>query len=291
MPTPVSTPLYDTIAGKARDWSNKREAATVPDSVINDCLEYSANDCYEKLRIPPLEATANYVVSAQDNPVNTDHTRIPIPSDLVEFIYVKKVPLVSGEKAFIYDEIADNRTFFNAFAEKYSSHYWTWKDDYLYIYPQLKVDDEIEIQYYRRLQAMNATYAVDAINYILGVADNSQPFLTLTTDTTDTPLYFSTGVDGQRVFNTLAEAQAYNSTVTTKYYIGKEADNWLKRDREQLLLWGALHYLGSYLFDEQMEARYGKRFFDSIESINKEEKKRRALGGNVQMNVNTGGLI
>jgi hypothetical protein len=40
-----------------------------------------------------------------------------------------------------------------------------------------------------------------------------------------------------------------------------------------------------------MEARYEKKFLEDIFSLNKEEKFRRASGGNVAINVNTNGLI
>jgi hypothetical protein len=40
-----------------------------------------------------------------------------------------------------------------------------------------------------------------------------------------------------------------------------------------------------------MELRYEKKFTENVFSLNKEEKWRRASGGNVQVNFNTQGLI
>jgi hypothetical protein len=40
-----------------------------------------------------------------------------------------------------------------------------------------------------------------------------------------------------------------------------------------------------------MEQRYEKKFAENVFSLNKEEKWRRASGGNVQVNFNTNGLI
>ena len=74
-------------------------------------------------------------------------------------------------------------------------------------------------------------------------------------------------------------------------YIGKEVDNWLRDQNERLLAWGALYGLGAYLFDDKMEQRYAGKFQENIESLNKEEKWRRSLGRNVQINFNTNGLI
>jgi len=45
------------------------------------------------------------------------------------------------------------------------------------------------------------------------------------------------------------------------------------------------------MFDQSMEQRYEKKFFETLLSMNKEEKWRRASGGNVQVNFNTNGLI
>jgi hypothetical protein len=67
--------------------------------------------------------------------------------------------------------------------------------------------------------------------------------------------------------------------------------NWLRDQNERLLIWGALYNLGAYLFDDKMEQRYKERFTENVFSLNKEEKWRRASGGNVQINFNTNGLI
>ena len=63
----MPTPRYDALVDKVRDWSNKPEVNTIPNSVIQDCLGYSADECYRTLRIPPLEATVTYTVESTDN--------------------------------------------------------------------------------------------------------------------------------------------------------------------------------------------------------------------------------
>ena len=87
----MATPLYDALLVKIRDWSNKPEVATIPASVLGDCLTYGADDCYRYLRIPPLEQTLTYTVTSADNPENSDYTKIPIPADLTEFIYLRNL--------------------------------------------------------------------------------------------------------------------------------------------------------------------------------------------------------
>ncbi len=287
----MATPLYNALKAKVRDWANRRSTATIPDSVVEDCLKYGAEDCYQHLRVPPLEENVEYVITADDNPANTDYSKIPLPLDFIEFIYVRRLPGSTGDPGIVYNEITDNRTFFDPYAEKYNRYHFAWKDDYLYIRPQLAVGDVLEFQYYKRLALLNATYSVVSANYIIGVADADQTFLELTGVLSDTPLYFSTSGGVEQVFDTYAEAAAYGPTVTTKYYVGREAANWLRDEKEQLLLWASLYHVGAYLFDQEMEATYARRTKDTIENLNREERYRRAKGGNVRINVNTNGMI
>ena len=304
----MATPRYDALVDKVRDWSNKPEVNTIPDSVIEDCLTYSADECYRVLRIPPLETTITYVVDSADNvgdnsaglPYGNAYTSFDIPEDLIQFIYVRTLAQDNIGTSYstypsnvskVFNEVTDSRTFFDLYSEKYSVYNWMWKDGKVFIHPQLAVGAEVEISYYRRLPALNATYSVIPVNYLISLSDALQPYLTLTGVNTDTPLYFSTSAGVTKCFITYAEAAAYNPTVTTKYYIGKEVSNWLRDENERLLIWGALYNLGSYLFDEKMEQRYEKKFNENVFSLNKEEKWRRASGGNVQVNFNTNGLI
>jgi hypothetical protein len=303
----MATPRYDALVAKVRDWSNKPEVNTIPDSVIQDCLKYSADECYRTLRIPPLETTIQYTVETADNagenslglPFGNAYTSFDIPEDLVQFVYIRTIAQENTGTSYstypsnvskVFNEVADSRTFFDLYSEKYSVYNWMWKDGKIFIHPQLAVGAIVEIHYYRRLPALNATYTVIPVNYVIGLSDAAQPYLTLGIST-DTPLYFSTASSVMKCFATYAEAAAYNATVTTKYYTGNEVTNWLRDENERLLIWGALYNLGAYLFDQPMESRYEKKFTENVFSLNKEEKWRRASGGNVQVNFNTNGLI
>jgi hypothetical protein len=289
----MATPLYDALVAKVRDWSNKPEVNTIPTSVIQDCLKYSADECYRLLRIPPLEETTIYTIGSTDNVgIQNDtlsYTSFPIPEDLTQFIYLRTLESETNEST-VFDEITDKRTFFNQYAETYSANYWMWQDGNLFIKPQLPVGTQVEIHYYKRLPSLNALYSVIPVNYIIGLSDANQPYLTLVVSG-GTNLYFSTANSITKCFSSYAEAEAYNSTVTTKMYVGNEVSNWLRDQNERLLIWGGLYNLGAYLVDDIMEKRYQVKFLENIESLNKEEKWRRSLGGNVQINVNTGGLI
>jgi hypothetical protein len=303
----MATPRYDEIVAKVRDWSNKPEANTIPNSVIQDCLRYSADECYRLLRIPPLEESVQYTISATDNageaslgsPFGSAYSSFSIPEDLTQFIYLRTVAQSTSEatsSAFpsnlsrVFNEVTDKRTFFDSYAEKYSSYNWMWQEDKIFVHPQLAVGSIVEIHYYKRLPALDAVYNVSPINYTLGLSDALQPYLTLVTSG-GTDLFFSTADSIENVFATLSEATLYNATVTTKMYTGNETDNWLRDQNERMVIWGSLYNLGAYLFDDKMEQRYQAKFMENINSINKEEKFRRAAGGNVQMNFNTNGLI
>jgi hypothetical protein len=304
----MTTPRYDALVAKVRDWSNKPEVATIPDSVIKDCLGYSADAAYRKLRIPPLEATVRYTVTADDNkgenslglPFGNAYTSFNMPEDLTEFVYIRTLAQENAGTSYstfpsnvskVFNEVTDKRTFFDLYSEKYSVYNWMWQNGKIFIHPQLAVGATVEIHYYRRLPALDALYSVVPVNYLIGLADANQPYLTLSDSSHGTALYFSTANGVTKCFSTSDAATAYGTPVTTKYYVGNEVSNWLRDGNERLLIWGALYNLGAYIIDAAMEQRYEKRFMELIDSLNTEEKFRRARGGNVQQNFNTNGLI
>jgi len=282
---------YDALVGKVRDWANKPLEASIPTSVIEDCLEYSADEIYRNLRIPPLEKTVTYTITSYDNAgtVTTDMNRystIPIPEDLIQFIYIRQAP-TTNLQSIVFNEHTDERTFFDANSFKYSRYNWVRKGNNIHIHPQLEIGQVIEIHYYRRLAPLDASYLVIPTNYEVGTADANQPYLQVAeTSVGSSPLY----ITSTAAYATVAEVPVGTSYVT-KYYTGREVYNWLKENNERLLIWGALFNLGAYLQDDTMMVKYNKMFADTLANLNKEEKWRRASGGNVQTNFNSNGLI
>jgi hypothetical protein len=281
---------YDALVTKVRDWANKPLEATIPTSVIQDCLDYSADEIYRTLRIPPLEKTVTYTITSLDNAgsVTTDENKysiIPIPEDLIQFVYIRQAPSTNKE-SIVFQEYTDERTFFDSYSDKYSRYNWVRRGNNICIHPQLEEGQIIEIHYYRRLAPLNATYLVIKENYEMGTSDALQPFFDVSNSTLGTPLY----VTSTAAYNNVADVPAGQSYVT-KYFTGKEVQNWLKENNERLLLWGALFNVGAYLQDDAMMVKYNKMFLDTLANLNKEEKYRRALGGNVQTNFNSRGLI
>jgi len=297
----MATPKYNALISKVRDWSNKPESSTISDSVIESCLGYSADECYRTLRIPPLETTVEYTVEADDNigdgstsnsMYNAAYTSFSMPEDLTEFTFIRTKVNNSNTTSSnrVFNEITDRRGFFDIFNETYSAYNWMWLEGKVYIRPQLAVGDVLQIGYYRRLPALDGLYSVVPINYIVGQTDSTQPYLDVGT-IVDTPLYTSVNASVTKCFSNLSDATAYGTPVTTHYFTGKEIPNWLRDSNERLLIWGALGHLGAYLMDDTMEKRYLGKFMADIESLNKEEKFRRARGGNIHIGFNANGLI
>ena len=92
----MSTPLYDAIVTKVRNWVNRDESILTNDLVSN-FLDYSADYCYRNLRIPPLEHT--FVYNAITSETEGEDS-ILMPSDLSELIQFSKVDNQSNRTVF-----------------------------------------------------------------------------------------------------------------------------------------------------------------------------------------------
>jgi hypothetical protein len=140
---------------KVRDWANKREAATLPESVIEDCLNYGADDIYRFLRIPQLETTTEFVTEASNN-LNEMYSEFDVPEDLIEFIYLAQKDDTLEKITFVYNQVNDVRSFIDPYQEQYGRYRYVWKDLKFLVYPKLEVGDRLELHYYRRLAQLYA---------------------------------------------------------------------------------------------------------------------------------------
>ena len=283
---------YSEMVTKVRDWSN-RDAEVLSDSNVNDFLEYAADDCYRLLRIPPLEHVHRYTVSGAGD-------LLTIPEDLSEFIELRQV-LTTGLTGYeVYQAKNDIRSFHDPYVQSGTDGYfrWTRQQNCIIVHPSYSDGDVFELFYYRRLSDLNAQYDVNVDNYTAG-------FLTYTADAPMTAtdvyagLYFPTGTtaaqaqamtdaDGNALVPTAAET---TDNTQVFYFQGQEADNWLRDRHDRTLLFGALSYAFTYLNELESQQIYRGKFMEEIEKLNKEEDMRRALGGNIQVLFNTGGLI
>lgn len=289
----MATPQYDALKVKVRDWSNRREIATVPESIIEDCIRYGNDDIYRVLRIPQLEYTATFTVDA-DNSLEQAYSEFDVPEDLIEFIYLAKRDSDNNKVIGIYNQVNDVRTFLDPYAEQYNRFRYVWKDLKFLVNPKLEVGDKLELHYYRRLGQPDALYRIVPINYSFDYADEDQPLLEVVVSG-GTNMYRVEGGTTDAIFATSAEATAYALTnggaTSVSMYAGREAWNWLRDANERLCIFSALRHVGAYLRDDAMEKKFEETTNKTISELNREEKFRRAKGGNVQVNVNTGGMI
>ena len=201
MPTSPTTPTYTALVAKVRDWAN-RDSETLPDSIIKDAIRYGADNIYRELRLPPLEHTVTYTVTAAQNGTEV----LNIPEDLSEFISLRRLDggrstgtVDNADQSIIYNQKADYRTFRDIDAQQYDFYRWTRRGNEILIHPPLREGEEYELYYYRRLPAMNATYAVNTGNFnanLLVDLGMNPPPVTIGTGTdaitynSGTPLFF-----------------------------------------------------------------------------------------------------
>ena len=287
---------YTQLVALVRSWCN-RDEEVVSDAIIQDALKYAADKAYRTLRVPPLENVAVYessLLTAATIAANNNQgsiTEIQLPYDLIEFIQIKEVD-ASGLTTRVFNEKLDVRTFNDTLAEKYSNlNYWTRQQNVVYLTPGFgngstgSQASTIELYYYRRLPALNATYAITVLNYNAG-------FLTVSSSGVAgaVQLFFSSNT-GTTAYATQAEAQAKGGTITNVYYIGNATPNWLRDQNQRILLFGALAEVFAYVQEDTQAAKYNQAFLSEIAEINDEDAKRNASGGNLQINFNGRGLI
>lgn len=162
------------------------------------------------------------------------------------------------------------------------------------VHPKLNVGDTLELHYYRRLGQMDALYSVVPENYNNNYPDNDQPLLSPVV-ASGIFLYLAGAGSLRQAFLTSSEAAVYatvvGGSVSAQMYQGKEAWNWLRDAHERIILVATLRHVGAYLMDTELETKSEQQLMTIIEKLNREDKFRKAKGGNLQINVNTGGMI
>lgn len=286
---------YTELTTLVRNWSN-RDEEVVSDAIIQDSLQYAADKAYRTLRVPPLENVAVFVDTDSEltnattiaNNLNPSKTEIQVPHDLVEVIAIKETDS-AGNTIRVFNEKLDTRTFFDPTTEKYTNNnYWTRERNVMFLSPGFNSSNlgsaaNVEVYYYRRLPALNAKYAVTALNYAAGL---------LTTTGGTTALYFVNG-NTTTAYATATEATAAadGAGTNTANYIGIDVPHWLRDENERILIYGALAQVFAFTQEDEQAMKYDKLFYNEIKELNDEDKQRQASGGNVQVNFNGRGLI
>ena len=204
----MSTPNYDKLVNKVLQWSNRdpevfgvtNSNPTAWKDYIGDFLNYSADEAYRRLRIPPMEWETTYTIESTDligspnmNVLGTNnwagsgsvsYNKILLPVDFIEMKSIRLSSMTTAIDAanqqqyvanpgIVFNERTDERTFHDLYAETYSNFYWMRAGDYLYIKPALPVGSKLTFGYYRQLPALNADYSVVGANFLL--TDGSAP--------------------------------------------------------------------------------------------------------------------
>lgn len=253
----MSTPLYDALVAKVRSWVN-RDSNILTDSLVADFLDYSADLCYRKLRIPPLEQTYTYTAVTSSG---VGETTLTLPTDLSEIIQIRKID--SEGNSYVFDEklslLSMQDDDYTHLQESYAR-----KGNAVIFYPAAKLGDVYEVHYYKRLTDLNARYLVNQNNIDSGLAVAS-----------------TVDADGAVEF----PASSGN------YYVGTEVPNWLRDSNERVLLWGAVSHAFDYVGEDERSAKYATQQLQGIQELNQEEIQRKARGGShIQTYSNTAEL-
>lgn len=276
-----------------REWSN-RDQEVLSDDIVKDCLRYAADKAYRSLRISPLEATVTYdsaaLIAATTNSTtyNDSRTELKVPSDLIEFIQIREVD-ANNNTTRVFNEKLDLRSY-NDHSTIVTGSYWSRQGTTINLSPGFQSAGvgspiAIELHYYKRLPALDATYTVSAANYAAGLLTQS------TQGTTGaSPLYLVTLAGVTTAYDTLAAAQAVG-TASTVYFVGNEVAHWLRDENERILLMGALAEVFAFLQEDEQLQKYAQMFMSEIAELNDEDRKRNAKGGNIQIGYTAGGLI
>ena len=290
---------YTDLITKVRNWSN-RDMEVLNDSIINDCLEYAADDAYRILRIPPLEAIQTYNI--------TEEGRIlEIPFNLSSFIQLRQVvdenfygSRLGTSPYCVYAEKADIRSFYDVETNKQDYHRWTRQANQIHVYPNYRSGDVFQLYYYRRLPQLNSVYTVNPANAagIAPTVGNTNGFLTVAEAPMEgeaagdrCPLYYEEDTSGDTtVYNYFLE-QDETMSRNIAYFTGTESPHWLKDNHERTILYGALSYVFAYLQELEQAQIYKALFTEELTKLNSEENKRKYEGGNSVVHFRTGGLI
>ena len=250
---------YTQLVSRVQDWSNRQD---IDQSVIADFLDIAVKRVNNVLRIPPMETVVTYkdIVDGQ--------TRLSIPSDLIEVIYLRVKDSVSNKTLYLFNNKIDPRSF----AEQQQGGGGFRALTYTRVAGDFEVSQaftttgagnlpstsKVELYYYRLLPALNATYPETQVNCEFG-SDGG----------TWTP----------------ANAEGAKCVGGTTSIIGNEVPNWFRDEQDDLLLYGALTELFHYLGEEADAMRWNEKYEMKLQELRKEEAKRELSGGTIITNI------
>lgn len=273
-------------AGMIRDWAN-RDVSVLSNSVVTRCFEYGADKAYRTLRVPPLEITRLYDVNGTQEEIDAAGVigvtpdlgpsaflgggsvlSIRAPVDLIEIIYIRNADTTTKNFGIVYNEKVDVRTFNDGFGRTKDFNFYTQIGNDIKLHGNFKRGDVVELHYYRRLPALNATYSGTYNNWKSGLG---------TLDISGVATTYSAAADKTEAsFDTRLAEDA-------DYWVGSEASHWLRDENERIILFGALLEVFIYLNDNEEIQKYQLLFEKELEELNKEEMTRKTKGSNLAM--------
>ena len=287
----------NSLVWLVRQWAN-RDTQALPDTIIMDSIRYAVDKAYRHLRIPPLEHTVRYTAdmltdaSRGQGNVYQSLTALAVPSDLVEFIQIRGVD--SNELTTrVFNEKSDIRSYWDLNNRHYNqSAFWSRQGDQILLTPAFgevavgyyggfnTPEVCIELYYYRRLPALNATFNETFHNWLVGTGE-------WTEGTTGNP----GDVFAPIASDTDAQNLARWNSKPAGFWTGFEVPNWFRDENERIALYGALAECFAYLQEDDQAGKYTQLMMKEIEELNEEDRIRDASGGNVQVQYNARGLI
>jgi hypothetical protein len=255
-----------------------RDEKVIPFNLAKQFIDFSSNNAFNKLRIPPLEAVITYGAATDSGNL------VPIPEDTIEFIQFRQLG-TDGRVDKIYENRADVKSFYMSDVNKFDDHYYTRETSSIVLYPDYAVGDEFQLVYYRRLPAMYSRDAITKANYDAGYVYYSAVSKADLESIIDTAEPDARTRDPDISANYIVEITSPDPDypdLATGWYLGKLSQNWLRDDLLSLVLHGALAEAYGYLHDTAKQERYIALFNEAIESENREARLRSVRGGTAQ---------
>jgi hypothetical protein len=260
-----------------------RDANVLPNDLIKNFVDMASDTVFRDLRIPPLEATFTY------DPITEATSLIAIPGDTIEFIQLRKMKSDNiTEVEDVYNARADIRSFYIDQMTKYDGFHYARENNNLVVYPELAVDDVVQLHYYKRLPSAYARFSLTVENYGLQL---------LYTGATQSECQdvVEAAEPGAFVADPDLLSQitywAGDADIPEGWYLGMLAGHWLRDENLKLLLYGTQAEAYIYLKDvEKAQAFFGLRD-QEIEMLNKEAVLRSVRGGVAQTHYEGGNLL
>jgi hypothetical protein len=255
-----------------------RDEKVIPYALAKQFIDFSTNDIYNKLRIPPLEAIINFGAATADGNL------VPIPEDLIEFIQFRQLDSV-GRVDKIYENRADIKSFYLSDVSKFNTHYYTRETTSIVIFPDFETGDEFQLVYYRRLPAVYSRDAVTKGNFdtdLVYFSAVSKADLESIVDTAEPNARVRDPDISDKYIREITAPDTDFPDLSSGFYLGKLSQNWVRDDQQSLVLHGALAEAYGYLHDTAKQERYIALFQEGIAEENREARLRTVRGGTAQ---------